>query len=118
MKHLLEPKCFYSLFFHWSWNVRMCFYYFYYFQLHRILIDSKEVEDDLHKSLTIEFSKIDQNIEEVKAERQDSPMMKEKPLRMIPRHENVPADHNAQKKAPKMLDELRFVESSTDTVNA
>ena len=31
MKNLLEPKCFYSLFFHWSWNVRMCFYYFYYF---------------------------------------------------------------------------------------
>ena len=36
---------------------------------------------------------------------------------MIPRHENVPADHNTAKKAPKMLDELRFVESSTNTVN-
>ena len=67
IKYLLEPKTFYSLFFHWSWTVRMCFYYFYYFQLHRILIDSKEVENELHRSLTSQFSKIDQNIEDVKA---------------------------------------------------
>ena len=59
IKYLLEPRIFYNLFFHWSWTVRMCFYYFYYFQLHRILIDSKEVENELHRSLTLQFSKID-----------------------------------------------------------
>ena len=51
LKNLLAPKCFYSLFFHWSYNVRMCFYYFYYFQLHRIIIDNKEVQEDLHQSI-------------------------------------------------------------------
>ena len=113
IKYLLEPKIFYSLFFHWSWTVRMCFYYFYYFQLHRILITSKEVENELNRSLTMQFSKIDQNIEEVKAKKALSNSGKEKPLQNIPKHENLPADHNAQKKAPKMLDEIRYFESST-----
>jgi hypothetical protein len=32
---ILEPRQFYSLFFHWSWNVRHLFYLLFYFQLHR-----------------------------------------------------------------------------------
>lgn len=33
---LLEPRKFFSLFFHWSWHVRLCFIYFYYFQASRL----------------------------------------------------------------------------------
>ena len=38
---MLKPETFYRFFFHWSWNVRRSFYYCFYFQLHRLLIDSK-----------------------------------------------------------------------------
>lgn len=31
LRQILEPATFYNLFFHWSWNVRRSFYYFYYF---------------------------------------------------------------------------------------
>lgn len=37
---LLEPKQFYSLLFHWSWHVRMCFGYFYFFQASRLLMEN------------------------------------------------------------------------------
>jgi len=31
LSNMLRPEIFYSYFFHWSWNVRRSFYYFYYF---------------------------------------------------------------------------------------
>ena len=46
--NLLVPETFYRLFFHWSWNVRRSFYYCFYFQLHRILIDSKNAAQNMH----------------------------------------------------------------------
>jgi len=48
---LLEPKKFYHFFFHWSWTIRMTFFYFYFFQLHLFNINSKDAQDDLHKSV-------------------------------------------------------------------
>jgi hypothetical protein len=37
---LLESGRFYSLMFHWSWQVRAAFYYFYFFQLSQLIIKS------------------------------------------------------------------------------
>ena len=37
---MLEPKRFYQFFFNWGWDMRSCFYYFYYFQLTRSMISS------------------------------------------------------------------------------
>lgn len=42
---LLEPKQFYSLFFNWSWHVRMCFIYFYFFQANRLLADTSALKE-------------------------------------------------------------------------
>lgn len=49
---ILAPDLFYHLFFHWSWTVRNCFYYFFYFQLHRLFIDSAGAANDLHQSIS------------------------------------------------------------------
>ena len=44
---MVTSENFYRFFFHWSWNVRRSFYYFFYFQLHRILIDNKVAAHDM-----------------------------------------------------------------------
>jgi len=46
--NLLAPNTFFRFFFHWSWNVRRSFFYLFYFQLHRNLIDSKSAALDMH----------------------------------------------------------------------
>ena len=37
-------------------------------------------------------------------------------MRAIPKHENLPADFGQVKREPKMLEELKFFESATNTV--
>jgi hypothetical protein len=38
MTSLLHPDNFYKLFFHWSWHVRLCFMYLFFFQMHRLFL--------------------------------------------------------------------------------
>lgn len=42
LDEILSSKKFYHYFFHWSFNVRMVFYYFYFFQLFQTLMPRKE----------------------------------------------------------------------------
>lgn len=44
---ILDQETFFKLFFHWSGNVRRSFYYFFYFQLHRIFIDTEIAANDM-----------------------------------------------------------------------
>jgi Protein of unknown function (DUF1765) len=39
LEQLLTPEAFYGYFFHWSYNVRMVFYYLYFFQLYQTLAE-------------------------------------------------------------------------------
>ena len=41
LKQLVQPKNFYKFMFHWGWFVRMAFHYFYFFQLHLLLINNE-----------------------------------------------------------------------------
>ena len=50
---ILDKETFFKLFFHWSGNVRRSFYYFFYFQLHRIFIDTEIAANDLTQSMMI-----------------------------------------------------------------
>lgn len=51
VRRILHWEVFYHFFFHWSWDVRTSFYYLFYFQLHRLFIDSKEDANDMHESI-------------------------------------------------------------------
>jgi hypothetical protein len=50
-KKLLEPDMFYSLFFHWSWHVRMCFIYFYFFQAERLCVETAEMTHKVNTAI-------------------------------------------------------------------
>ena len=55
---ILDQETFYKLFFHWSGNVRRSFYYFFYFQLHRIFIDSKGAANDMTQSIIMSLNEL------------------------------------------------------------
>ena len=44
---ILKPDVFYGFFFNWSEKVRNSFYYFFYFQLHRLFFDTQEHANDM-----------------------------------------------------------------------
>lgn len=46
LEKLLAPEKFYYYFFHWSYNVRMVFYHFYFFQLYQNLTESRDQLDN------------------------------------------------------------------------
>lgn len=89
---LLEPQKFYSLFFHWSWNVRLCFHYFYYFQLNRLLIESNQKMSD---SIRISMQNIECNVDEVLNTFQETKTVK-RTINMfgIVRNPNLPREIN------------------------
>ena len=109
---LLNPKRFYSLFFHWSWLVRRSFHYFFYFQLHRLLIDNHERANDMQESMRISLSNlgIDSPENMIKGEQKDKDEIASK-LQQIPLHENLPKSEFIMKEAPQALEELKFVDS-------
>ena len=49
---LLRDQYFYRFFFHWSYNVRMVFYYFYFFQLYQTLGGNEQMPNISTKSIS------------------------------------------------------------------
>lgn len=47
LQQILTHRKFYHYFFHWSYNVRMVFYYFYFFQLYQTLMPRQDLATDL-----------------------------------------------------------------------
>lgn len=55
---ILDKETFFKLFFHWSGNVRRSFQYFFYFQLHRIFIDSDRAADTMTQSMIMRLEEL------------------------------------------------------------
>ena len=52
LNQILTPEKFYHYFFHWSYNVRMVFYYFYFFQLYQTLGGNEQMPNISTKSIS------------------------------------------------------------------
>jgi len=106
LSDILLEKRFYEYFFNWGYDMRNCFYYFYYFQLTRTLINTKDVAENMTKILSesaanLNLEDSDMNDEEEEAKRQVRAA--------IPLHENLPKDAFVKKADPKIGKEFEFM---------
>ena len=82
--------------------MRRSFYYFFYFQLHRIFIDSKGAAKDMHQS--IQASLADLGLDK----KEESKSLKKEPKMKIPLHENLPRSEFIEKEAPEPFAEMKY----------
>ena len=86
--------------------MRRSFYYFFYFQLHRIFIDTEIAANDLTQSMMISIQKLGLS----SAGNNDSTGKKKDKLE-IPRHEDMPKEE--KKEAPVPYAELKIFQHKT-----